>query len=74
MLFLWDFTLALLGFTLSQTSHGDLAALIEGQFDTSMGQLTDKGTFKKVIGKMGIAPAEIVFLTKAAKEGIAAKV
>ncbi|KAI2805334.1 hypothetical protein RDWZM_008633 [Blomia tropicalis] len=58
---------------MSRTSHGDLNILIESHFDTSLGSLTDTNTYKKVIGKVNEKPASIVFLTKSAEEGKAAK-
>ena len=58
---------------MSKTSHGDLAMLIEDQFDTSLGSLTKPETYKKLIGKIKEDPKEVVFLTKSPEEGKAAK-
>lgn len=58
---------------LSNNSHGDLASIIEAQFDTTLGALTDPGTWKKVVEKIGKEPADIVFLTKSPAEAKCAK-
>lgn len=47
--------------------------LIKDHFDTSEGPLTEAATFKKVVGKVGLAPEDILFLTHNGKEGYAAK-
>ena len=58
---------------MQKTSHGDLAMLIEDQFDTSLGSLTNAETFKKMIAKVKEDPKDVVFLTKSPEEGKAAK-
>lgn len=58
---------------MSKTSHGDLSALIAEQFDTTLGQLNSPDTYKKLIEKTKVDPANTVFLTKAAEEAKAAK-
>lgn len=58
---------------MSKTSHGDLGALIDGHFDTSLGPLKETGTYRKLIESIKEDPKEITFLTKSAAEGKAAK-
>lgn len=58
---------------MSKTSHGDLSTLIAEQFDTTLGQLTAPETYKKLIEKTKVDPANTVFLTKSADEAKAAK-
>lgn len=53
---------------LSKTNHGDLNLLIDEHFDTSLGQLSDPETFKKVLSKIKEKPEDVVFLTKSADE------
>ncbi|KAH9391161.1 Enolase-phosphatase E1 [Tyrophagus putrescentiae] len=58
---------------MSKTSHGDLNALIDDHFDTSLGSLKDAATYRKLIERIKEDPKEVTFLTKSASEGKAAK-
>ena len=58
---------------MQNTSHGDLAAIIEGQYDTTLGQLTNPATWKKLVDKIGKPASDIVFLTKSPMEAKTAK-
>ncbi|OTF73016.1 enolase-phosphatase E-1-like protein [Euroglyphus maynei] len=58
---------------MSKTSHGDLNLVIDDHFDTSIGTLLNPETFTKVAATIGQRPADVVFLTKSAEQGKAAK-
>ena len=58
---------------MAKTSHGDLNLLIEEHFDSELGPLTAPDTYGKVLEKIGLATADVVFLTKSPEEGKAAK-
>lgn len=59
---------------MKKTNHGDLQPLIDGYYDTqSIGDASSPDSFKKLLGKIGIPPDKVIFLTKGAKEAHAAK-
>ncbi|KAH7640102.1 enolase-phosphatase E1 [Dermatophagoides farinae] len=58
---------------MSKTSHGDLNLVIDDHFDTSIGPLLNPETFTKVAAKIGQSLADVIFLTKSAEQGKAAK-
>ncbi|OTF77843.1 hypothetical protein BLA29_000124 [Euroglyphus maynei] len=59
---------------MSDTSHGDLNAIIEGHFDNSIGSLENPETYLKVAQSIQEKPGDqILFLTKSALEGKAAQ-
>ncbi|KAH9419036.1 Enolase-phosphatase E1 [Dermatophagoides pteronyssinus] len=58
---------------LMKTNHGDLNLLIDGYFDTSLGQLTDAETFRRVLDRINEQPENVIFLTKSSIEGRAAE-
>lgn len=59
---------------LSKTNHGDLSPMLDGLYDAkSEGPLTDKETYTKLIGKLGLAAGDVLLLTKAADQAKAAK-
>ena len=59
---------------LSKTNHGDLGILLDGHYDSKTeGSLTDKETYTKLVGKLQLTPADVLFLTKAADQAKAAK-
>lgn len=57
---------------LSRTNHGDMNLLIDEHLDTTLGQLTAAETFSKVLEKVQLPAAEVLFLTKNADEAKAA--
>jgi enolase-phosphatase E1 len=59
---------------MSKTSHGDLNPLIDDYFDTNtVGALSDKQSFTKILAKIGEQPENVIFLTKSGEEARAAK-
>ncbi|KAH7643293.1 enolase-phosphatase e1-like protein [Dermatophagoides farinae] len=56
-----------------KTNHGDLNLLIDGYFDTSLGQLNDPDTFRKMLQRINEKPENVMFLTKSPEEGRAAE-
>jgi enolase-phosphatase E1 len=58
---------------MSNTNHGDLNLLIDNHFDTSLGPLTDKESYQKILAKIGEQPEDVIFLTKSPEEAKAAK-
>ena len=45
------------------TKYGDLTPLFSGYFDTSIGAKQDVDSYRKIIGHIGFAPGEILFLS-----------
>lgn len=45
------------------TKYGDLTPLFSGYFDTSIGAKQDVDSYRKIIGHIGLAPGEILFLS-----------
>lgn len=59
---------------MQKTNHGELDSCITGYFDTSdIGDPTEVGSFKKLIHRIDVPAANILFLTKSIAEGNAAK-
>lgn len=59
---------------MKQTNHGNLFDLITGYYDTTdIGPPTDPASFTKLLTTIGLPGEEVVFLTKGAEEGNAAK-
>jgi 2,3-diketo-5-methylthio-1-phosphopentane phosphatase len=58
---------------MSNTNHGDLNLLIDNHFNTSLGQLTGKESYQKILVKIGEQPEGVIFLTKSSEEAKAAK-
>jgi len=59
---------------MEKTQHGELDSCITGYFDTSdIGEPTSVESFQKLIEKTGVPPDQMVFLTKGANEGVAAR-
>ena len=45
------------------TKYGDLTSLFSGYFDTSIGAKQEVDSYRKIIGRIGLAPGEILFLS-----------
>jgi enolase-phosphatase E1 len=45
------------------TGYGDLTALFDGYFDTTVGGKLDTGSYRAIAATIGIAPAEMLFLS-----------
>ena len=50
------------------TEKGDLQPLFEGYFDTTIGAKRDPAAYRRIAETIGIAPAEILFLSDVAEE------
>lgn len=55
------------------SDHGDLTPLFSGYFDTAIGAKVDAGSYTAIAKSIGIAPADILFLTDMEKEIFAAR-
>jgi enolase-phosphatase E1 len=47
----------------AHTGFGDLTPLFDGYFDTTMGGKQDAGSYRAIAAAIGVAPAEILFLS-----------
>jgi enolase-phosphatase E1 len=47
----------------AHTGSGDLTPLFDGYFDTAMGGKQDTGSYRAIAASIGVAPAEILFLS-----------
>ncbi len=55
------------------SDKGDLTPLFSGYFDTAVGAKVDAGSYAAIAATIGIAPAEILFLTDMPAEVLAAR-
>ena len=47
----------------SHTQLGDITHLFSGYFDTKIGNKKDPDSYRKISGKLGVAPEEVLFLS-----------
>jgi enolase-phosphatase E1 len=47
----------------AHTAFGDLTPLFDGYFDTTVGGKQDTGSYRAIAASIGVAPAEILFLS-----------
>ena len=47
----------------AHTGFGDLTPLFEGYFDTNVGGKLDAGSYRAIAASIGVAPAEMLFLS-----------
>ncbi|HWK10912.1 MAG TPA: acireductone synthase [Vicinamibacterales bacterium] len=56
-----------------RSTAGDLTPLIDWHFDTSLGAKTDRASYERIASAVGVAPAEILFISDAVPELDAAR-
>jgi len=52
----------------AHTGFGDLTPLFDGYFDTTVGNKLDSGSYRAIAAAIGIAPADILFLSDVGAE------
>ncbi len=52
----------------SRTRAGDLSGLIAGYFDTTTGPKKEPASYRRIAGEIGLAPAEVFFLSDSPDE------
>ena len=55
------------------TAWGDLTPLFSGYFDTTIGSKREAGAYRAIVGKIGLKPSEILFLSDIREELDAAR-
>ena len=52
----------------SRTAAGDLTPLLGGYFDTTTGPKKEPGSYRRIAAEMGVAPADVFFVSDSADE------
>lgn len=58
---------------LSNTNHGELESIIDNHYDTTFGKKEDPQSFERLVKELGVAPEDVLFLTKNVAEAKAAQ-